>query len=155
MRLSFPRPSVQPAPAAAPTRAALPSRRLRILIVDDDPVLLRSLAETLELDGHQVVAGSGGQDGIDAFRAAQRGSAPFDAVITDLGMPYVDGHKVAGAVKGMSPSTPVILLTGWGKRLIADEDNPAHIDIVLAKPPKVVDLRTALERLSARVQPSA
>ena len=149
VRISFPRPSVQPVPAPAAPSATLPTRRLRLLIVDDDPVLLRSLAETLELDGHQVVAACGGQDGIDAFRAAQRSSAPFDAVITDLGMPYVDGHKVAGAVKAMSPSTPVALLTGWGKRLIAEEDNPAHIDIVLAKPPKLAELRAALERLSA------
>jgi CheY-like chemotaxis protein len=104
----------------------------------------------LELDGHHAVAASGGQDGIDAFRAAQRGSAPFDAVITDLGMPYVDGHKVASAVKALSPSTPVMLLTGWGKRLIADHDNPAHIDAVLAKPPKVAELRAALARLSTR-----
>jgi hypothetical protein len=49
----------------------------------------------------------------------------------------------------MSPSTPVALLTGWGKRLIAEEDNPAHVDIVLAKPPKLAELRAALERLSA------
>jgi PAS domain S-box-containing protein len=148
VQLSFPLPSVQPVPAGAPA-TLLPSRPLRILAVDDDPVLLRSLTETLELDGHHAVAASGGQDGIDAFRAAQHGSAPFDAVITDLGMPYVDGHKVASAVKALSPATPVMLLTGWGQRLIADHDNPAHIDVVLAKPPKVAQLRAALARLSA------
>ena len=68
----------------------------------EDPVLLKSLAETLELDGHRITAASGGQDGIDAFRTAQQTSAPFEAVITDLGMPYVDGHKLAVAVKTTS-----------------------------------------------------
>ena len=46
-------------------------------------------------------------------------------MITDLGMPYVDGRKVAAAVKAPSPRHPVILLTGWGQRLIADERHPA------------------------------
>jgi CheY-like chemotaxis protein len=78
-----------------------------------------------------------------------RSSAPFDAVITDLGMPYVDGHKVAGAVKAVSPHTPVLLLTGWGRRLIADNESPPHVDAVLGKPPKVLELRAALGRLTA------
>jgi CheY-like chemotaxis protein len=134
--------------AAGP--AARPVRRLRILIVDDDPVLLKSLAETLELDGHHVVAASGGQDGIDAFGDARQANAPFEAVITDLGMPYVDGHKLAGAVKTMSPRTPVVLLTGWGKRLVADNERPEHVDAVLGKPPKVLELRAALGKLTAQ-----
>jgi PAS domain S-box-containing protein len=152
MRLSFPVPSALPVRSAAEPVIG-PARRLRILIVDDDPVLLRSLAETLELDSHHVVPAGGGQDGIDAFSAAQQSSAPFDAVITDLGMPYVDGHKVADAVKTMSPHTPVLLLTGWGKRLIADSETPPHIDAVLGKPPKVLELRAALGRLTAQRQP--
>ena len=69
---------------------------------------------------------------------------PFDVVISDLGMPYVDGRKVASAVKILSPSTPVILLTGWGERLMAEGDLPAHVDRVLGKPPKLHQLREAL-----------
>jgi PAS domain S-box-containing protein len=152
VRLSFPVPAALP--IASPTAPVTgPARRLHILIVDDDPVLLRSLAETLELDGHRVVPAGGGQDGIDAFGASQRSNAPFDAVITDLGMPYVDGHKVADAVKAVSPHTPVLLLTGWGKRLIADSETPPHIDAVLGKPPKVLELRAALGRLTAQHEP--
>jgi CheY-like chemotaxis protein len=75
--------------------------------------------------------------------AAQR-SQPFDVVITDLGMPYVDGRKVAAAVKAASPATPVILLTGWGERLVAENDIPPHVDRVLNKPPKLLQLRNAL-----------
>jgi PAS domain S-box-containing protein len=154
VRLSFPVPSALPLPSiVAPVSG--PTRRLRILIVDDDPVLLRSLAETLELDGHDVVPAGGGQDGIAAFGASQQSSAPFDAVITDLGMPYVDGHKVADAVKTIAPHTPVLLLTGWGKRLIADNETLPHIDAVLGKPPKVLELRAALGRLTAQRQPGA
>src|SRR5256884_3049902 len=57
--------------------------RLRILIVDDDPVLLKSLRDILESEGHHVVTANGGQSGIDAFRSAQTGPERFEAVITD------------------------------------------------------------------------
>jgi CheY-like chemotaxis protein len=98
----------------------------------------------LEGDGHAVVTTNGGQEGINAFRAARDSSEPFAVVITDLGMPYVDGRKVSREVKAASPSTPVILLTGWGQRLVAEGDVPPHVDHVLNKPPKLRELREAL-----------
>ena len=142
-----------PAPAGtvtdgsgASTTADLPVQRLRVLLVDDDPLLLRTLQDMLEADGHAVVARNGGQAGIDAFHAAQAAGETFSLVLTDLGMPYVDGRKVAGAVKRASPGTPVVLLTGWGQRLIADGDIPESVDHVLSKPPKLSELRQALAR---------
>jgi CheY-like chemotaxis protein/anti-sigma regulatory factor (Ser/Thr protein kinase) len=119
---------------------------LRILAVDDDPVLLRSLCEALEADGHIVVATHDASKGIEEFRGALAGSLPFSVVITDLGMPYVDGRQVAAAVKAASPSTPVIMLTGWGQRLVADNEIPPCVDLVLSKPPRLHDLRAALAR---------
>jgi CheY-like chemotaxis protein/anti-sigma regulatory factor (Ser/Thr protein kinase) len=117
--------------------------RLRILLIDDDPMMVRSLRDFLEADGHSVVAASGGQEGIDAFRAAES-NQPFSLVFTDLGMPRVDGRQVARAVKATRSSTPVIMLTGWGHRLVAEGDVPPHVDRVLNKPPKLRELRTAL-----------
>jgi len=107
-------------------------------------VLLKSLRDTLESDGHTIVTASGGQEGIDLLRAALAKKQTFDVVVTDLGMPYIDGRQVASFVKSVSPSTPVILLTGWGQRLVAEGDLPAHVDLVLSKPPKLRDLREAL-----------
>ena len=121
-----------------------PARPLRILIVDDDPLIIESLSETLRGDGHHVTATDGGQAGIDAFLAANAQGKGFDAVITDLGMPYVDGRRVAAAVKSTAASTPVIMLTGWGQRLSADNELPPHVDRVLNKPPKLRDVRQAL-----------
>ncbi|MEP7000413.1 MAG: response regulator, partial [bacterium] len=68
----------------------------------------------------------------------------FPIVITDLGMPYVDGRKVASAVKELAPSTYVILLTGWGQRLLAEGDVPPLVDCVVSKPAKLRDLQEAL-----------
>jgi signal transduction histidine kinase/ActR/RegA family two-component response regulator/HAMP domain-containing protein len=120
------------------------SAALRILVVDDDPLVAKVLKDTMHADGHDVETANGGQAGIDAFLAAVKSSAPYDLVMTDLGMPYVDGRKVAAAIKGSSPSTPVILLTGWGQSLLAEGDTPAHVDRLLSKPPKMSDLREAL-----------
>jgi CheY-like chemotaxis protein len=117
-------------------------------LVDDDPLLIKSVKEVLEADGHSVVAADGGQSGIDTFKQALQAGKPFALVITDLGMPYVDGRKVAAAVKADSPDTPVILLTGWGRRLIAENEIPAHVDRVLSKPPKLTELRAALAELT-------
>jgi CheY-like chemotaxis protein len=94
------------------------------------------------------VAADGGQRGIDAFRNADERREPFAVVLTDLGMPHVDGRSVAGAVKSIRPQTPVVLLTGWGHRLVAENDTPRNVDRVLAKPPKLAGLRSVLAELT-------
>ena len=68
-------------------------------------------------------------------------------VITDLGMPRVDGRRVAAAIKAMSAKTPIILLTGWGQRLLDEQNLPDHVDRVLSKPPRLNQLRAALVEL--------
>jgi PAS domain S-box-containing protein len=154
MRLTFD--AAAPAGAGAAARQAPPRpSRLRILVVDDDPLLLKSLRDTLEVDGHVVTAVNGGQAGIDTFRQACSENNPFAAVVTDLGMPYVDGRQVASAVKQAAPQTPVVLLTGWGLRLAEDGDVPPHVDRVLNKPPKLSELRLALGELTASDRPSS
>jgi CheY-like chemotaxis protein len=119
---------------------------MRILLVDDDPVVLMTLKAMLEVDGHMVIAASGGQDGIDAFKAEFLRGDHVSAVMTDLGMPYVDGCRVARAVKDLSPVTPVILLTGWGQGFNIDGNRIDHVDEVLSKPPKLREVRQALIR---------
>jgi len=146
-RLRF---AVQSVPALASTDAgaARVSRPLRILVVDDDPLVIKSLRDTLEADGHNVTTSDGGQAGIDAFVAARARGEPFTVVITDLGMPYVDGRKVSSTVKATAPDTIVVMLTGWGQRMVGDGEIPPHVDRVLSKPPKLRDLRAALGELT-------
>jgi CheY-like chemotaxis protein/anti-sigma regulatory factor (Ser/Thr protein kinase) len=117
---------------------------LRLLLVDDDPVLVRSLTDVLTSEGHVVASTGGGRQGVEAFTAAAARGQPFDAVITDLGMPNVDGRQVAQAVKLVQPGTPVVMLTGWGRRMNADGERPAHVDHLLSKPPRLAELRTVL-----------
>ena len=134
--------------ASAIARPYVPLSRLHILLVDDDPLIIRSLQAILEEDGHAVTTATGGQEGIDILKASAMREERFAAVITDLGMPYVDGRKVANAVKATCQETPVILLTGWGQRLVEDEEIPENVDRVLNKPPKLHQLRSALAELA-------
>ena len=108
------------------------------------PLSKKSLRDILEMDGHAVVSADGGQAGIDTFLAANPAGTPFQVVVTDLGMPHVDGRRVSAAVKAAAPETVVLLLTGWGQRLVDSGDIPAHVDRVLSKPPKLRELRETL-----------
>jgi signal transduction histidine kinase/FixJ family two-component response regulator/HAMP domain-containing protein len=142
---------------AAPEQLSVPANasqlihptRQRLLVIDDDPMICDALVRTLQTEGHEVTAVDGGRAGIEVFEEAYRSGRPFDTVITDLGMPYVDGHSVASAVKQRAPRTPVILLTGWGQRFAMEESIPDNIDVVLSKPPKLAELQRALADLQA------
>jgi CheY-like chemotaxis protein len=138
-------PEIKVAPISLPTG-------LRVLVVDDDPIILESMQVVLENDGFIVVTAEGGQQGIETFAAALSSGPRFDLVITDLGMPSIDGRAVATAVKSQS-SVPVIMLTGWGQRMVNDGDTPPHVDKVMSKPPKPRELRAVIaELLAAREQ---
>jgi CheY-like chemotaxis protein len=122
----------------------------RILLADDDPLLLESLRAELEADGHHVLTADDGQSAIDAFEAADKAGAPFAAVITDFVMPIVDGRKVSTVVNQMRPGTPVIMLTGYGSRMRAQDDTLPYVDHIIAKTANLVELRNTLERLLQR-----
>src|SRR6185437_6177682 len=120
---------------------------LRILCIDDEPLLRELIKEILERDGHSVEVSDGGQSGIDEFRVSRERNRPFDVVITDLGMPYIDGRQVARAIKQESPTTPVFMLTGWGAFMREDANAPEQVDGVLSKPPRSKELREFLSRV--------
>jgi PAS domain S-box-containing protein len=153
MRLVFPlrlrAPAEAPAAASQMGETRRPSRPLRILLVDDDPLILSSLEDTLRADGHAVTVAEGGAAGIEAYHAAAARGERFAAVITDLGMPHVDGRKVAANIKSAALPAPVILLTGWGQRILAEDSKPPGVDRVLSKPPRVSELRGALAELTS------
>jgi CheY-like chemotaxis protein len=91
----------------------------------------------------------GGQKGVEEFTRAHANGSTFDIVITDLGMPGVDGRRLAAAINAASPTTPIILLTGWGQRLQGESDLSQLVDKILSKPPRVADVRAALAELAS------
>ena len=145
MRLIFPVREFRSANASAKTLVPLPA--LRVLCVDDEPLLREMLQQILEQGGHTVEVADGGPAGLALFRAARQRGQPFDVVITDLGMPYLDGRQLAKTMKREAP-TPIIMLTGWGSLMKEDGDLPAQVEGVLSKPPKINELYEMLGKVT-------
>src|SRR5215470_9977183 len=105
-----------------------PERAARVLLVDDDQRLLTVLTDVLRSGGHQVTTAADGEEALEIFDPEQH-----DVVITDLGMPRMNGWQVAEQVKLRAPATRVFVLTGWGEGVTAPEASK-YVDQVLAKP---------------------
>jgi FixJ family two-component response regulator len=80
--------------------------RRTIALVDDDPRVLESLEELFESSGYVVRAYPSAKALIDA------GLSNVDCLITDIGMPAVDGFELHGLVKSVRPDLPVFFITG-------------------------------------------
>lgn len=120
---------------------------LTLLLVDDDETVLESLGSVLRSRGHKVYAALGGQQGLDYLEHAPT-LAGLDALVTDLGMPDIDGYVVSRRAKELCPGLPVVVLTGWGRRMIEENgDNMPNVDRILSKPPSVNALLAALSEL--------
>lgn len=88
----------------------LPEKKMlqkRILLVDDESIILETYSSLLSEKGFSVVTASSGREALERF---SRDS--FDLVITDLAMPDGDGFKLLEEIKEISPHTPVIVFTG-------------------------------------------
>jgi len=153
IRLMFPirEDSAQANPAAAVPRS-VPGRSLRILCIDDEPQVRRLLQDCLTNLGHQVTTASSGKQGVEMFCAALQSDQAFESVITDLGMPGIDGHHVARSIKAASPDTPVVMLTGWGAAMKADGEKAPEVNAVVGKPARLNELHNLLLKLTAARQ---
>jgi len=107
------------------------------------------MRDALAGDGHEIVTGSCGIEGIERFRAGK-----FHAVLTDLGMPDVSGWEVARIVRVEGgPKIVLGLVTGWGAT-VSDEVMIAHgIDFVVSKPFEVGALVSRVNEALASLAP--
>lgn len=100
------------------------SSPLRILLVDDEECIRHILGSMLRADGHTVAVAADGLDALGRFNAGD-----WDVVLTDRMMPRMDGEALASEVKRVSPSTPVIMVTGSVPLGL-----PSGVDAVIRKP---------------------
>jgi len=120
-----------------------PSRKLRVLAVDDDPMTLLVTVECLRSEQHEVETATNGREAFEKFRKGQ-----FDLVVTDQGMPEMNGNQLASAIKQVSPATPMIMLTGnW--QMVSSEEEKASVavDLVVGKPVTKSGLREAIAKV--------
>jgi CheY-like chemotaxis protein/predicted regulator of Ras-like GTPase activity (Roadblock/LC7/MglB family) len=83
----------------------------RILLVDDEPNVVKSCARMLELEGFAVEGVTNGKEALDLYRGEH-----FDLVLTDLKMPDVDGLEVLTAVRRLNPDAAVVIFTAYGTK---------------------------------------
>lgn len=122
-----------------------PSGPLHTLVVDDEPLVREVLAGYLALDGHTSELAGNGKEALATFAAGR-----FDLVLTDMAMPEMSGDQLALAIKAISPETPILLVSGFGDILAANERLPEGVDAILSKPPTRAQLQQALRDLLTR-----
>jgi CheY-like chemotaxis protein len=127
---------------------ATPKRSLYILCIDDDALILEVTKDCLTHYEHRVRVASGGKYGMELFCTAILKSEPYDAVITDLRMPGMDGYEVARMIKAESPGTPVIMMTGEDKFTEEDDAMAPAVDVVVGKPPHMRELNELLHQMA-------
>lgn len=117
------------------------SSRPRVLAIDDQEMIRELLASMLgELKYPHRICEDGGS-GINVFN-----SEDFDIVITDLGLPDIEGWEVARRVKALKPETPVIVITGWGVNSEQIRSHQDLADFILAKPFRMEQLEATIKK---------
>ncbi len=133
---------------AAPESAPEPELRLNgtgtILVVDDEEDIRSLVADILADSGYRVEVAEGGARAVERVK-----SDLYDLVVTDLGMPTVSGWDVARETKAHQPEARLLLLTGWGATLDAEEVERHAIDRILKKPFDMNELLLAVQELLA------
>jgi PAS domain S-box-containing protein len=120
---------------------------LRLLVIDDEPLVRQTVSGLLEAAGHTVIEADSGAAGL-----ASLAGAAVDCVLTDLGMPGMNGWEVARAIKARAPQIPVLLLTGWADQAEIDTA-PGLVERVLHKPVRFEELLQAVSDVVNRPSP--
>jgi CheY-like chemotaxis protein len=126
------------------------SRRTRILVVEEDGPTRELLAEVLSEDGHEVVLEWSGVAGRE--RAIHES---FDLVLSEIGLPDLDGIALVRQVRDAGVRTPMVALSGWTDEADRQRGLAAGFDEYLFKPIKAAALRAEIQRQLARSRPLA
>jgi CheY-like chemotaxis protein len=99
----------------------------------------------LEKDGHIVTPAGSGMEAMQRMRERYRAGEPqYDLVLTDLGMPEINGLQLISAIRAAGLTMPCLLVTGWGMELSDDVIRHAGAQGVLSKPFAAAELRAAM-----------
>jgi CheY-like chemotaxis protein len=112
-----------------------------ILVIDDDDGVRTLLRDILVFGGHHVIEAP---DGILGMKYLEEGQ--FDMVLTDLGMPVMNGWEVARWVKKKTPQVPVGLITGWEINQEEDKIKESGVDLIIGKPFEVNEILEAVNQ---------
>jgi DNA-binding response OmpR family regulator len=118
----------------------------RVMAVDDDHVIRGLLEVNLEMEGHEVITASDGQDALDKIKLDRP-----DLILLDVMMPNVNGWQVAEALKGEDATTniPIIFLTARAMESDVRKGTDLGVEAYVTKPFDPIDLMELVNRLLA------
>src|SRR5689334_19464985 len=133
---------------------------MRVLIVDDDEILLDLVQHMLEREGHRVEIAADGTAGLDCVRRAAHRREPFDVIVTDWEMPGMNGPELCRAARRTSEDRPpyIIMLTCRKSSHDQADGFEAGTDDYLVKPLEpeelLASIRTAQRARAVKPRPS-
>jgi signal transduction histidine kinase/CheY-like chemotaxis protein len=104
-------------------------RMTKILVVDDEQPVRELLRDLLGDEGVEVTLAASGAEALARFEVGK-----FDAVLTDLGMPNMNGWELLRLIDERDQQVPLAVITGWGELVSTHEEKAARIEWVLTKP---------------------
>jgi len=119
-----------------------------ILVMDDEPGILRFALHVLKNAGYQVAGAGDGQGGLDIVA---RDAAGIAAVIMDLNMPGMDGRALVGELRRLAPDVPILVLSGYSDEEVAVRLDGTGVSNFIHKPFRPADLVERLGRALAAV----
>jgi DNA-binding response OmpR family regulator len=118
----------------------------KILIVEDEPDIVRGLTDALEFEGLEVVSTSNGRDGVKVMR-----ERAADCVVLDLMLPDINGYQVCEEVRSFNPLVPIIMLTAKGQETDKIRGLEAGADDYVTKPFSVAELLARIKAIFRRL----
>jgi len=122
-------------------------QKTKVLILDDEPIVLKRLKPALEKSGYDVEAFSRSLEASNRIMEKE-----FDIVITDLKMEGIDGMEFLTRVKDRSPVTEVIVITGFATMETAKESFKKGVFDFLAKPFKFGEIKEVLAKAESKIK---
>ena len=116
--------------------------RLKILVIDDEPMVRDVHSKLLKRLGHDVDTADGGKEAME-----HASTVSYDVIFTDLSMPQISGWETARRLRELCPNSVVVLLSGWGRHQSEEMLQTCGISHVLAKPVTTRQLKDLLSRI--------
>ncbi len=121
--------------------------KLRIMVLDDEPIVCKRLKPALEKQGYEVDTFTLSSDAMEQIKQTD-----YDIIVTDLKMKGVDGMQLLTEAKRRSPKTEVIVITGFATLETARQSFQKGVFDFIAKPFKLSEIQEVVKRAEAKVR---
>ncbi|MDJ0621516.1 MAG: ABC transporter substrate-binding protein [Desulfocapsaceae bacterium] len=126
------------------TDVSLPTGDERILLIDDEPPIIKMTSRLLESLGYTVTSRTSSYEALELFKAK---SDDFDLVITDITMPQMTGDVLATELLRVRRDIPIILCTGYSSRISDEYSEALGVKAFIYKPVIKADMATAIRKV--------